>query len=186
MPKWALVTEQLLYKETKIREKETGGTESKAKMTKHLINKRGPKCFNFRKNGLMKHDCQLLRKDSKESLKKKLPKRESSLLIKCQRTLIIQKNEHIDGLFAYFALLINNERSSWSVDSGVTCHMCHDVNKFINFKKLDVVEDVILGDGHSVDALEIGTVELNVCPTGNNKDADCMKHYMFPNYPTIY
>ena len=49
VPKWALVTEQLLYEETKIIQKETGGAESKATISKHHINKRGPKCFNWEK-----------------------------------------------------------------------------------------------------------------------------------------
>ena len=54
------------------------------------------------------------------------------------------KNDHVVGLFAHHALLTNNERSSWILDSGA---MCHDVNKFINFTKLDVAEDITRGDG---------------------------------------
>ena len=48
------------------------------------------------------------------------------------------------------------------MDSGATCHMCHDIDKFINMKKLDKVEDITLGDGYSVKAFGIGTVDLNV------------------------
>ena len=44
----------------------------------------------------------------------------------------------------------------------MTCHLCHDVNKFINFIKLDVAEDITLGDEHSAETLGIGTVELSV------------------------
>ena len=40
VPKWALVTEQLLYEENKMREKQTGGVESKTMTSKHHINKK--------------------------------------------------------------------------------------------------------------------------------------------------
>ena len=46
VPKWALVTERLLYEENKMREKQTGGAESKAMTPEHHINKKGPKCFH--------------------------------------------------------------------------------------------------------------------------------------------
>ena len=73
------------------------------------------------------------------------------------------KNEHVVGLFVHHALTTNNdEKSPWIVDSGATCHMCHDIDKFINMKKLDKAEDITLGDGHSVKAFGIGTFDLNV------------------------
>ena len=73
------------------------------------------------------------------------------------------KNEHFVRLFAHHVLTTNNnEKSSWIVDSGATSHMCHDIVEFINMKKLDKAEDITLGDGHSVKALGIGTVDLNV------------------------
>ena len=40
--------------------------------------------------------------------------------------------------------------------------MCHDIDKFINMKKLDKAEDITLGDGHPVKAFGTGTVDLNV------------------------
>ena len=69
---------------------------------------------------------------------------------------------HVVGLFAHHALTTNNnEKRSWIVDSGATCHMCRDIDKFINMKKLDKAEDITLGDRHSVKAFGIG-VDLNV------------------------
>ena len=47
VPKWALVTERLLSEENKIREKQTGGAESKAMTSKHHINKKGTKMFSL-------------------------------------------------------------------------------------------------------------------------------------------
>ena len=97
------------------------------------------------------------------------------------------KNEHVVGLFAHHALTTNNnEKSSWIVDSGAICHMCHDIDKFINMKKLDKAEDIILGDGHSVKAFGIRTVDLNVRASDEKQQRlDYLRHYMFRNYLTI-
>ena len=62
-----------------MREKQTGGAESKAMTSKHHINKKGPKCFHWGKFGHLKRNCRLLGEDSKESIKKGLSKEESFL-----------------------------------------------------------------------------------------------------------
>ena len=161
--KWALVTERLLYEENKIREKQTGGAESKAMTSKHHINKKGPKCFHCGKFGHLKRKYRLLGEDSKESVKRDYPKKKAFLTKKTKVEPTCSKNEHVVGLFAHHAFTTNNnEKSSWIVDSGATCHMCHDIDKFINMKKLDNTEDITFGDGYSVKAFEIETVDLNV------------------------
>ena len=162
VPKWALVTEQLLYEENKMKEKQTGGAESKSMTSKHHINKKGPKCFHCGKFGHLKRNCRLFGEDSKESAKRDYPKKKAFLTKKTKMEPSCSKNEHI-GLFAHHGLTTNNnEKSSWIVDSGATCHMCHDIDKFINMKKFDKAEDITLGDGHSVKAFGTGTVDLNV------------------------
>ena len=146
-----------------MREKQTGGAESKAMTSKHHINKKGPKCFHCGKFGHLKRNCRLLGEDSKESVKKDYPKKKAFLTKKTKVGPSCSKNEHVVGLFAHHALTTNNnEKSSWVVDSGATCHMCHDIDKFINMNKLDKAEDITLGDGHSVKAFGVGTVDLNV------------------------
>ena len=92
---------------------------------------------------------------SKESVKSDYPKKKAFLTKKTKVEPSCSKNEHV-GLFAHHTLTTNNnEKSSWIVDSGATCHMCH-------IKKLDKAEDITFGDGHSVKAFRIGTVNLNV------------------------
>ena len=111
VPKWALVTERLLYEETKIREKETDS----AMTLKHHINKSKPKCLNCGKNGHMKHDFWLLREDSKENLKRDYKKKKTFFIDKMPVDSSHSKNDHIVGLFVYHVLLTNNKRSSWIV-----------------------------------------------------------------------
>ena len=120
-----------------MREKQTGGAESKAMTSKHHINKKGPKCFLCGKFGHLKRNCRLLGEDSKESVKRDHPKKKAFLTKKTKVEPSCSKNEHVVGLFAHHALTTNNnEKSSWIVDSGATCHMCHDIDKFINMKKI--------------------------------------------------
>ena len=164
VPKWALVTERLLNEEIKMREKQTGGAESK-----HHINKKGPKCFHCGKFGHLKHNCRLLGEDSKDSVKRDYPKKKAFLTKKTKVKPSCSKNEHVE-LFAHHALTTNdNEKRSWIVDSGATCHMCHDIDKFINMKKLGKAEDITLSDGHSVKAFGIGIVDLNVRVSDENQ-----------------
>ena len=114
IPKWALVTERLLYEGNKMREKQTGGAESKAMTSKHHINKKGPKCFHCGKFGHLKRNCRLLGEDSKESVKRDYPKKKAFLTKKTKVGPSCSKNEHV-GLFAHHALTTNNnEKSSWS------------------------------------------------------------------------
>ena len=79
VPKWALVTERLLYEENKMKEKQTGGAESKAMASKHHTNKKGLKCFPCGKFGHLKRNCRLLGEDSKESVKKDYSKKKAFL-----------------------------------------------------------------------------------------------------------
>ena len=131
VPKWALVTEQLLYEETKSRAKETGDAESKAMTSKHHINKRGPKCFNCEKN--VKHVCRLLGEDSKVSLKRNYQKKKTFFTDEIPADHSRSKNVYLHTMHT------NNERSSQTVDSGAKrVTMCHNVNRFINFTRLDV------------------------------------------------
>ena len=72
------------------------------------------------------------------------------------------------GLLTHHALRSNVGKNNWIVDSGATCHMCHDARSFINLKRLETAEEITLGDRYSVEALGIGTLELNVSVPGRN------------------
>ena len=49
---------------------------------------------------------------------------------------------------------------NWIVDSGATCHICHDCNSFVELNTLEKPLDVTLGDGHTLKAVGRGTVIL--------------------------
>ena len=50
--------------------------------------------------------------------------------------------------------------TDWIVDSGATCHICHDRSLFTELENLKKPLDIILGDGCTLNATECGTVIL--------------------------
>ena len=58
---------------------------------------------------------------------------------------------------------------SWIVDSGATCHMCNNKKVFVELRPMEV-QDVLLGDGHKLEATAVGTVSIDVLlPDGKTK-----------------
>ena len=56
----------------------------------------------------------------------------------------------------------SNEVGSWIVDSGATCHLCNDRSIFTVFNSLENPQEIVLGDGHTLDAVGVGDVVLNL------------------------
>ena len=44
------------------------------------------------------------------------------------------------------------------MDSGATCHLCNDRSMFTLFDSLENPQEVVLGDGHTLDAVGVGDV----------------------------
>ena len=61
------------------------------------------------------------------------------------------KGQEIAGLVTEHVLSANR-RSSWVVDSGVTCHMCDNQKLFDQIIGLEMPQEITVGDGHSVQA----------------------------------
>ena len=76
------------------------------------------------------------------------------------------------GLIASHALsvLSPNEQCIWIIDSGATCHMCHDDKLFTTLYHIEDPIDVMLGDRHTLTAIGPGDVVLDmVLPNGELK-----------------
>ena len=63
----------------------------------------------------------------------------------------------------------SNEVGSWIVDSGATSHLCNDKSMFTVFDSLENPQEIVLGDGHTLDAVGIGDVVLNLVVDGKIK-----------------
>ena len=63
-------------------------------------------------------------------------------------------------------------KGNWILDSGATGHMCTNAQLITNMRKLDVPQEVTLGDGHTLQGLVEGTVKLEtILPDGTTEKA---------------
>ena len=66
--------------------------------------------------------------------------------------------------------LIARSYRDWIVDSGATCHICNDKTMFTEMKDLNPRENVTLGDGHNLEAVGEGTVDMKMLlPNGGSR-----------------
>ena len=67
---------------------------------------------------------------------------------------MLQKKKHDEGEeivgLVTEHVLSANRRSNWVVDSGATCHMCHNEELFDQVTGLKMPQRITVGDGHSV------------------------------------
>ena len=174
VPKLDVVTERLLHEESKRREKEVAeDAEVKAMPSKHRKAGKGPKCHHCGKIGHIKRECWKLAESSgkdhdahQRNFVKKPPKKQKACAAEQEET---DEDEEIVGLVVEHALA-TSKMSNWIVDSGATCHMCHDEEAFDHISVLDVSQDITVGDGYSVRATGKGNVILDIhLPNGKIK-----------------
>ena len=55
------------------------------------------------------------------------------------------------------------------MDSGATCHMCNDSKLFVELRKLEKPLEVILGDGHDLNAIGCRVVLESKLPSGRTR-----------------
>ena len=184
VPKMDVVTERLLYEEKKLIDRATTSIkmEAGAMSVKHKVKSKGPKCYGCHNYGHIQRNCPNVSKQSHnrdgQRERSKRPKSEKT------RTTVkhsIHKTEEVNSDSDVGLAVTHNELNSvgesqdrgstdsscWIVDSGATCHICHDKALFTQLTSLRNVQEVTLGDGRNLRALGSGTVELElVLPNG--------------------
>ena len=71
--------------------------------------------------------------------------------------------------------LFSDVQDSWIVDSGASFHMCNNENLFVELFCLEKPQEIVLGDGYTVEAPGRGDVALEVTTTGG-KVKECKLH----------
>ena len=157
VPKMELVTERLLHEERKLKGK--ADVDEKVMVAGHKYKKKGPKCYKCGKHGHIKRDCKSgADKSSKHQANAAGAKQSES-----------SDGESV-GLVMQHTLLSHSTNTTWLVDSGATCHMCHDKNMFAEYESLNSPLKVTVGDGNEVDGVGRGVVLLNsVLPSGRSR-----------------
>ena len=156
VPKLEIVTEGLLHKETKQRDKESSTIEVKAKTSKHQISRKGPKCYHFGRFEQIKREYRILLEHPGKNQDNRTTSCSNKKLLRKQKANAAEEDtdhegEEIVGLVTEHALS-TNRRSNWNFDSGATCHMCNNEELFDRIIGFEMPQEIAVGDGHSVQA----------------------------------
>ena len=185
VPKMEHVTERLLHKEQKLKDRGADDRSDKAMTAKHL-HKKGPKCHHCGKFGHIRRNCrkyaaQANKSDSSETEKPKSVKHKANTAEARESDANSSDSEGESnssssdsgsiGLVARHALSTSAGRyKSWIVDSGATCHMCNNRRLFVELRNLEKPLEVTLGDGHDLNAIGCGVVVLeSKLPSGRTR-----------------
>ena len=132
--------------------------------------KRGPRCHFCNKFGHIQRNCR--EREKKLSLEGRGPGNYQSKSTKhkinstnARRQLDDTDSDEV-GLVVQHVLstdVVNQQvDTDWIVDSGATCHVCHDRSLFTDLENLKQPLDIVLGDGRSLNATASGTVILTL------------------------
>ena len=69
----------------------------------------------------------------------------------------------------------NTSNNHWLIDSGATKHMTYDRNSYKEYTSFETPQQVGLGDGHTLDAVGIGTVEV-IIQLSRKQKRTCMMY----------
>ena len=156
-----------MYEEQKMRDRDTsaitrGGIKDEDMMVKQK--RRGPRCHYCKKFGHIQRNCHEREKKFEGSSQQTKNTRH-----RVNTTEARSRDDNSDsdevGLVIRHALSAGVDYKSfgdrnWIIDSGATCHICHDHNSFVELNTLEKPLDVTLGDGHTLKAVGHGTVIL--------------------------
>ena len=172
VPRLEVVTERILHQERKLKDKGQLNTEGT------LISRKYPKAKPKRCNycgrlGHIKKFCQdFIKAEECQKEDKKVKPQKATPVITYE-----DSDSENTGLIASHALsvLSPNDQCVWIMDSGATCHMCHDDKLFTTLYHIEDPIDVMLGDRHTLTAIGRGNVVLDmVLPNGELKP--CVLH----------
>ena len=148
VPKMEVVTERLLHAERKKKEKlNLDSTGEMAMTTKRQFKGKGYYC---KKYGHVQRNCIERKADEKA-------KQGGS------ETARGKKKVNKVGLVTRHVLGVRESAPHhWIVDSGATCHICNSKELFEELRPLPSPQKVTLGDGRTLEAIGIGTVEVKL------------------------
>ena len=143
VPSWDVVTEKIIHQEQKLlsdKPAEVLYSKTSGDRLKKTV------CFECNKPGHIRRNCRIFLNKNRQS------KDSVNTASTCGLTATT-----VTSLSA-----AANVADAWMLDSGATRHMCHQINLFSDFCKLDKEIDVQMGDGRIIKAIGIGKVFIKV------------------------
>ena len=117
----------------------------------------------------MGRNCSELAEDGKE----RRGKHKANKVDMKQRDSSSSDNEDAGSVVSLMLSASTNSRlNSWIVDSSATSHMCNDRTMFGELCNMERLQEVILGDGHELEAAGQGIVRLKL-KLANGKMKQC-------------
>ena len=184
VPAMDVVIEKLLHEERKHKERDESQSDG-AYTAKSRSRSRGPRCYGCQKIGHIQRNCperarsltefKSPAEQSYKPGKKPKPKGSNhqahSTKTRSKESKNSDSDDSVVGLVTgqLLSATTSNEVGSWIVDSGATSHLCNDKSMFTVFDSLENPQEIVLGDGHTLDAVGVGDVVLNVVVDGKIK-----------------
>ena len=129
-----------------------------------------PRCHHCGRLGHIKRFCRDLRvKEGQKERKEKSGTSQKAATLVTQEDSDSEKSVLI-SISDHALSASSNEQCTWIIDSGATCHMCHDRKSFTTLYQLQEAINVMLGDRRMLTAVGKGKVALNmILPNGGSK-----------------
>ena len=146
------VQQALVNEEQKMRERGRSDVlkDDSALVGEHTMKKRPryrkPICFGCQKPGHIRRDCP--------NQKRPAHKAEAS------QVETIDSETECEGAFS--ARKDSSSSEKWLIDSGASSHMTKNKELLSDYQELENPEKVRLGDGHTVDAIGVGNIHLQM------------------------
>ena len=182
VPKMDVVTEKLLYEESRL--KDRGKKEEEALPTKHKFGpRRGPRCHFCHKFGHIQRNCAERARPSEKKREEFKGKEDNKMKHKVNQVNARSRSESNSdssfvGLVTRLVLSASTSHQStdtWIVDSGATCHICNNKQSFIQYQTLKKPQEVSVGDGYTLEAIGRGVVVLTL-DLPDNQTRKCKLH----------
>jgi hypothetical protein len=162
VPNVETVIKRLLNEERKMNEKTQVPTGNGEEVLTLKHKKRGPRCHYCNRFGHIQRNCH------ERSKKHGYGRAAAGQHEKTHKVNTIETKDRSDSDEILLMFQHSNasstdtsiEKSTWIIDSGATCHVCHESNLFTELKYLNKPIDVVLGNGSILKANRSGTVAL--------------------------
>ena len=176
VPKWELVTERLLHEELKLNEKAPISTDIHGRKVllaskpsyDHPV-RQTLTCHYCKKPGHIMRNCRKLAQNQKY---RGISGRQGFVKQKHSSNHPAISTDQDDESFVASmnqAMSTTADHDNRIIDSGATCHMCNYKELFVEWRPMEV-QDVLLGDGHKLEATAVGTVSIDMLlPDGKTK-----------------